>query len=261
MSRRPNDNKPPGAPPNPMCVGKVKLKDDDGEYLRDEDGEILRRDCDNHALTGATVCWSHGGRTRQVRTKAAIRAEVMNWGLGDSKVDPGEVLLRLVSQSSARAELYSTLLAGAFDAAERIQAGLEAEKLLVADEPDRTDDDRPEAPEVQTARADLYRIFNTGGVAALIGSTYADTKDGRIYATGDMIRGLTKLEAEERDRCAGFATKAIAAGLAERQVRLAEKQVAIALGALDAALDAAGVPIAARGPAKLAAARHLQAVS
>jgi hypothetical protein len=27
--------------------------------------------------------------------KAAIRAEVMNWGLGDSIVDPGEVLLRL----------------------------------------------------------------------------------------------------------------------------------------------------------------------
>jgi len=252
--------KPAGSPPNPMCKVKVKLRDDNGEYVRDEQGEILRRDCDNHSITGGVVCWSHGGRTKQVRAKAAVRAEVMNWGLGDSKVDPGEVLLRLVSQSSARAELYSQLLSEAFDAAERIQAGLEAEKLLVADEPERIDDDRPEAPEVQVAREDLYRIFNTGGVSALIGSSYADTKDGRIYATGDMIRGLTKLEADERDRCANFAAKAIAAGLAERQVRLAERQAEMVLGAIEAALDAAGIPAGQRGPAKIAAARHLKVV-
>lgn len=252
--------KPRGSPPNPMCTGRSKIRGDNGEYLRGGDGEILSRPCENHAITGGTVCWTHGGRAPQVRAKAAVRAEVMKWGLGDTTVEPGEVLLRLVSQSAARAELYSQLLAEAFDAAERLQAGLEAEKLLIEDEPDRTDDDRPEAPEVQTARADLYRIFNTGGVAALIGSTYADTKDGRIYATGDMIRGLTKLEADERDRCANFAAKAIAAGLAERQVRLAERQAEMVLGAIEAALDAAGIPAGERGPAKIAAARHLKVV-
>ena len=45
-----------------------------------------------------------------------------------------------------------------------------------------------------------------------------------MYATGEAIRGLAELEAKERERCAGFATKAIAAGLAERQVHLAEPQ-------------------------------------
>ncbi|MBX6357792.1 MAG: hypothetical protein IRZ05_18300, partial [Micromonosporaceae bacterium] len=54
--------------------------------------------------------------------------------------------------------------------------------------------------------------------------------------------------------------KAIAAGLAERQVRIAERQAEAVLKAIDAALDAAGIAPADRGPAKLAAARHLKAV-
>jgi hypothetical protein len=55
----------------------------------------------------------------------------MNWGLGDSTVDPGEVLLRLVTQSAARAERYSRLLQEAFEAAGRLKnahdAGAEIE--------------------------------------------------------------------------------------------------------------------------------------
>ena len=36
-------------------------------------------------------------------------------------VDPGEVLLRLVTQSTAQAEIYARLLQEAFDAAERLK--------------------------------------------------------------------------------------------------------------------------------------------
>jgi hypothetical protein len=42
--------------------------------------------------------------------------------------------------------------------------------------------------------------------------------------TGEAIRGLADLEAKERERCANFASKAVAAGLAERTVRIAERQ-------------------------------------
>jgi hypothetical protein len=42
--------------------------------------------------------------------------------------------------------------------------------------------------------------------------------------TGEAVRGLADLEAKERERCANFATKAIAAGLAERTERVAERQ-------------------------------------
>jgi hypothetical protein len=73
----------------------------------------------NWAIKGGEVCRKHGGGAPAVKAKAAIRAGVMKWGLGDSTVDPGEVLLRLVTQSAARAEMYARLLQEAFAAAER----------------------------------------------------------------------------------------------------------------------------------------------
>jgi hypothetical protein len=48
-------------------------------------------------------------------------------------------------------------------------------------------------------------------------------KDVGVYVTGEAIRGLADLEAKERERCADFASKAVAAGRAERTVRVAER--------------------------------------
>ena len=47
-------------------------------------------------------------------------------GLGDVHVDPGETLLRLVSQSAARAEMYARLLEDAYEAAERLKQSHDA---------------------------------------------------------------------------------------------------------------------------------------
>jgi len=126
-----------------------------------------------------------------------------------------EVLLRLVAQAAARAEMYARLLQEAFDAAERFEASAREGTNLepLGDE---------NADTAETARRDLDRIFNSGGVAALLGNTYGAAKDVDVYVTGEAIKGLADLEAKERERCANFATKAIAAGLAERTVRVAE---------------------------------------
>src|SRR5215203_373468 len=62
------------------------------------------------------------GANPHVASKAAVRAEVWSWGLGDTNVDPGEVLLRLVTQSAARAERYAMLLEEADEAAERLKS-------------------------------------------------------------------------------------------------------------------------------------------
>lgn len=212
--------------------------------------------CGNWPIRGGTVCTVHGGKAPRVAKKALVRAELETWGLGDSKVDPGETLLRLVSQSAARVELYGQLLRDAYEAAERLKQAHEVDQLI-----EETAEGEEERAAVQVARDDLRKIFATGGVAALIGNTYGDSKTGGIYATGEAIRGLAKLEAEERTRCADFAAKAVKAGLAERQVRLAEQQAEIVLKAIDAALEVAGIPAAERGPAKIAAARHLQPVA
>lgn len=188
--------------------------------------------CGQMVIAGTQRCKMHAGKSRlKAKAEGAVVVELRRWGLGDSTVDPGEVLLRLVTQSAARCELYAGLLGEAYDAAERLReaggGGFDAPTLEEA------------------ARQDLDRVFGHGGVAALVGKTYAADKQAGIFATGEAIRGLAKLEAEERDRCATFASKAVAAGLAERQVRLAEKQggmlAAVILGVLaDLGLPADG---------------------
>jgi hypothetical protein len=196
------------------------------------------------------------GKAPQVAARAAVRAELQAWGLGDTNVDPGDVLLRLVSQSAARAERYSVLLSEAYDAAERLKKAHDAEQLV------ETDDGYDEEPAaVQRARDDLKRIFNSGGISALIGNTYGDSKTGGIYATGEQIRGLADLEAKERDRCANFAAKAVAAGLAKRQVELAERQGALIASLINAVFDELDLTDEQREAAPDVLDRHLRLVA
>lgn len=144
--------------------------------------------CKANAIDGGTVCRHHGGSNKRVRALATVRAEAAKWTLGESTDDPGEVLLRLITQSRQRADAYAS----------EIERKIEAAQDLYGED------------------FTLERI--------LVGDTYAVTGDGDRVKTGEYIRGLVQLEAQERDRLAGFASKAIAAGLAERQVRLAERQ-------------------------------------
>lgn len=169
--------------------------------------------CKKWPIRGATVCESHGGAAPQVRAKAAVRAEVLRWGLGDAHIDPAETLLRLLSQSAARAERYATEL-----------------EELVADSDSLRD--------------------------ALIREAY-----GEFGPVGEYVRGLARLEAEERDRCGSFAARAIAAGLNERMVRVAEKQASIAEQALMAALEDIGLSTDQRQHAAERLVHHLRLVS
>ncbi|MFC3510984.1 hypothetical protein ACFORO_12480 [Amycolatopsis halotolerans] len=68
-------------------------------------------------------------------------------------------------------------------------------------------------------------IEQSGGLTkAMVGDTLVLDRDGNEVKVGEYTRGLYAEEARERDRCANYCVKGIAAGLAERQVRLAEKQ-------------------------------------
>lgn len=199
--------------------------------------------CGANAIKGKTGCRRHAGKKlKQAKAEGQVVVELAKWGLGDTTVDPGEVLLRLVTQSAARCELYGRLLGEAYEAAERLRAAHAAGDVVATEAPEG---DEPEDPAAQAARHDLDRIFNTGGVAALVGYKFDADRHGRIYPTDEGIRGLAKLEADERDRCANFAAKAVAAGLAERQVRLAERQGALMASVFEAAgraAVAAGMP-------------------
>jgi hypothetical protein len=218
--------------------------------------------CGAIAIKGTTGCRRHAGKTlASAKAKGAVVVELQRWGLdGHTDLrDPGETLLRLVTQSAVRCELYARLLGEAFEAAERLRSTHEAEALVMTpDPPERSgDDDMPPHPAVQAARADLRRIFSTGGVGALIGVKVDADRFGRIYAVEEGLRGLARLEADERDRCANFAAKAVAAGLAERAVRLAERQGVLMAAVFRGAVDDADLDEATRERVEAAFVRRL----
>lgn len=176
--------------------------------------------CKLDAITGGQVCWRHGGKAPQVRARAAVRAELQSWGLDAPTVDPGETLLRLVSQAAARAQRYAT----------------ELESLV------------EESPELRDA---------------LVAETWIPTENAGSYKAGEYIRGLVVLEAQERERCANWAAKAIAAGLAERTVRIAERQGALIAEVLRAVMGdpELGLTVEQRRAMPSVARRHLNLAS
>jgi len=211
--------------------------------------------CTQWPIRGTKRCRSHPGKPLvRARAEGAVVTELAKWGLGDTTVDPGEVLLRLVAQSAARCELYSRLLAQAYEAAERLREAHAAAGLVLASPAPAFVSGRngepqpiPEHPAVAAARLAVNQVFTTGGVAALVGYRFDADRHGRVYAVDEAVRGLARLEAEERDRCATFAAKAVAAGLAERRIRIAEQQGALMASVFRSALDDADVPAEVRG--------------
>lgn len=185
--------------------------------------------CQRPAMKGATVCSTPAhGATRRVKAYAGVRAEVEMWKLGDQVDDPGTVLLRLITQSRRRADLYAELLE---DAYKRALEGKDPELKM----PD--------------------------GVRVLVGHRYAVGPEGQKVAVSEEIRGLVVLEAQERDRLANFCIKAITAGLAERVVRMQEQEAALAHRALMAGLDAAGITGEARTKVLNGTAAHLRLIA
>jgi hypothetical protein len=203
--------------------------------------------CQAQAVSGTDACRVHSGRPlAEHKAKGAVVNELSRWGIHDKTLDPGITLLQLMTQSFQRARLYGELLEQAYEAAERLQG-----TSTPVDAMDQVEGQGPTGlPGVDSkadrdrATQDLQRIFATGGVSALIGHQYAADKEGGVFATGEAIRGLVQLEAQERDRAAGMAAKAVAAGLATRQVELAERQGALVADVIRGVLGDLGLDVA-----------------
>lgn len=170
--------------------------------------------CQRRPIPGGRVCYLHGGHTRHIKSAAVVRHELTKWTLGQAVDDPGEIMLRLVTQSAARVQRYS----------EEVSRMVEAE------------------PNLQRA---------------LIGNAY-----GEFGKQGEYVKGLVALENLERDRCANFCRIAIAAGIAERQVRLAERQGQLITELLRAVLadPALGLTPTQQGIVPSLVRRHLESV-
>lgn len=207
-------------------------------------GNVTRRTyvpCGYSVSPGMKVCRQHAsmGHARAKQLSEVYRV-IRQFGFTDEDVDPGKTLLQLVSQSSARVRFLASLLEESYEAAERLRAASEnageADQVLreslervladASDADSAAGEERAERARVAVQRAseDLRRILTAGGVTALVGSVYASTPGGQVYAGREEIRALVRLESDERDRCAKLCALALTAGIAERQVKMAETQ-------------------------------------
>ena len=93
-----------------------------------------------------------------------------------------EVLLRLVTQSAARAERYAILLEEAYEAAERLKQAHDAGAQIEPPGDELADT-------LETAVVILIASSSPGGVAALVGNTYGAAKElSGVYVTGEAIK-------------------------------------------------------------------------
>ncbi|MFF3443610.1 hypothetical protein [Streptosporangium sp. NPDC002721] len=152
--------------------------------------------CHGAAITGLDACRMHAGQRADV---AKAKGEALSaWSAlhGEPTVSATEAVLGMLQMSWARVHLYAGLL-------------------------------RRQVEEAQDAGPGAGTAEPGEGVghgAGLIGVTRGAVKDIGIYATGEAVRGLAALEAQERDRCVRFAKVCHDMGIAEQQVRLAEQQ-------------------------------------
>lgn len=162
--------------------------------------------------------------------------ELAKWQLTtqDIGLDPGETMLRLLSQSVARADYYAAKLA------EAVQHGDRLQELAKRQAAGQTLDDN-EVDELRQHTSKLDHIFTTGGLSALIGHTWAMTQKGQKYATGEEIRALAKLETDERKLAGHFAKTAASMGIAEREIRIREQLGAMIFTVVAGSLTALGV--------------------
>jgi hypothetical protein len=189
-------------PRRPYGEGKPKC---DAQRPNQPEGTLCQRPAGwatDHPGVGR--CKRHGGATRTQavaaekvvaeRAAATLRMRLRRFDEFDgSEIDYRAEALRMIAFCKHRASEYGRLLADAYEAAERLKEAHEAGELLIAERDGEPED---EDPRRQTARADLERIFLTGGVTAFVGHKWDADRHGRIYAVEEGVRALVKLERE-----------------------------------------------------------------
>ena len=138
---------------------------------------------------------------------AAITAWFAETG-AEGQVDPATAVLGQLHVATLRQRLY----------AEQLKRQVEDQGLATED---LDAGDRPNA-------------------SGLVGHTYAAAKDVGVFASGEAVRALVQLEAQERDRVVRFAKAAHDMGIAEAQTELARAQADMMYGVVLAVLDRVG---------------------
>lgn len=193
------------------------------------------RPCGQNVVKGTTACRNHAGRTLvEQKARGALMIEVSKWtldGHDGADLNPAIEILRLIAFWKWKANLYGSLLAEAYEAAEQLRTAHQAGRLLLEEEETETRFDDAgdfagvlhEEPALQVARDQLERIFISGGVNVLVGHKYDVDRDGRIFAVDEGIRGLVQLEQKAHELVGKFCHLAVQAKVAETRIELAQQ--------------------------------------
>lgn len=173
--------------------------------------------CHGSPVRGTPTCYTHSGK--RLATLKAEGEAMTAWSAleGTPTVSATEAVLGMLQMSWLRVHLYASLL-----------------EKQVTEAAEAADGDG-------LFPADSTGAGGVGRGAGLIGHTYAAGKDVGVFASGEAIRGLAQLEAQERDRCVRFAKTAHDMGIAEIQVKIAEQQGAMFAAAINRILDGLGL--------------------
>lgn len=163
--------------------------------------------CHARAVVGLNRCRAHLGVKPEL---GRAQGEAMDaWSTaGQLDLTPAEAVVAMYKLAFTRAHFYGGLL---------------EEQVLQA----HSDD-----PDAESFGESTRGAAPVGEGAGLIGHQFSADKEWGIYPTGEAIRGLVQLEAQERDRVVRFAKAAHDMGIADREIRLAEQQGALIAAAV-----------------------------
>ncbi|WP_166345032.1 hypothetical protein [Phytoactinopolyspora limicola] len=173
-----------------------------GRYECTRNSKRTKTTCHQVAIPGTDACKHHAGVPLEVQR--AKGEAITAWSAlgGEPEISHTEVVLRILQLTWLRVNLYGDLLRQQF-------------------ENDKRESSSGGDGENKPHGADVHGNPETGG---LIGFSYSGVKDIGIFASGEAMRGLTRLEADERDRAVRFAKVAHEMGVADAVIDVIRKQ-------------------------------------
>jgi hypothetical protein len=214
-------------PDDPMQGSGAHWCDPHQRWECTRNAKTTRKRCHNPAFRGLDRCRMHAGERAEV-AKARGEARMTAWSAmsGEQVVSDAAAVMGMLQMSWLRVHMLAALLEEQFRKAQEAR--------------DHDGDARGEAVGFDAAIEEGQARSSppVGPGAGLIGHTFSGVKDLGIFASGEAVRGLAQLEAQERDRCVKYAKAASDMKIGEEQVRLAEQQGAALAGVIGRILDA-----------------------
>jgi hypothetical protein len=211
----------PMSQPDPMSATGAIWCDQHRRWECKHNSKRSKLRCHALAIRGTAACVNHAGKATELAKSQGEAVTAWSALTGTAVVSTAQAVLGMLQMSWLRAHLYAQLLERQFTDAQAQSDAPPQRPLPNDDEPAPHGDGAP----------------LVGPGVGLIGHTFGAVKDVGIYATGEAIRGLAQLEAQERDRCVRYAKVAHDMEIDKEEQRIAKEQGLLLAEAVRRILD------------------------